>query len=174
MVRRGLRMVLEAEPDFAVVAEAGDVERALQLVGEHAPAVAVVDLNMPGTATLPALGRFRAVAAGTAVVVLTMESSPAMARAALAAGARGYVLKEGAETALVDAVRAAAAGRTYLDPDLGAELASTRDEQGLVPGTVFAGHRIEALAGRGAMGVVYRATDLALERPVALKLVAPA
>ena len=174
MVRRGLRMVLEAEPDLAVVAEAGNVEQALQLVVEHAPAVAILDLNMPGTATLPALARFRAAAPGSAVVVLTMEGDPGMARAALAAGARAYVLKEGAETALVDAVRAAAAGRTYLDPELGAELASSPDQSRPAPGTTFAGHRIEAVVGRGAMGVVYRATDLALDRPVALKVVAPA
>ena len=128
---------------------------------------------MPGTATLPALARFRAAAPDSAVVVLTMEGDPSMARAALAAGARAYVLKEGAETALVDAVRAAAAGRTYLEPELGAELAAL-DQSGPAPGTTFAGHRVEAVVGRGAMGVVYRATDLALDRPVALKVLTPA
>jgi serine/threonine-protein kinase len=176
MVRHGLRMVLEAEEGLDVVAEAGDVEEALLCTLEHRPAVVILDLNMPGTATLPAIERFLAVEPRVAVVVLTMESDPALAQSALAAGASAYVLKEGAEAALVDAVRAAAAGRTYLDPGLGARLASlSRDsETPLAAGATFAGHRIDAVAGEGGMGVVYRATDLALDRPVALKLIAPA
>jgi DNA-binding NarL/FixJ family response regulator len=175
MVRRGLRMVLEAE-GLEVVAEASDVEEALRRTHEHAPAIVVLDLNMPGTPTLPTIGSFLAAAPGSAVVVLTMETDVAFARAALAAGASGYVLKEGAESQLVDAVRAPAAGRTYLDPGLGARLAPeppARDES-IAVGSTFAGHRIDAIAGTGAMGVVYRAPGLALDRPVALKLIAQA
>ena len=172
MVRRGLRMVLDAEEGLEVVAEAGNVDEALRHTRERRPEVVVLDLNMPGTATLPAIGRFLEAAPGSAVVVLTMEGDPGMARAALAAGARGYVLKEGAESELVDAVRAVAAGRTYVDPGLGARLVTESHEPGV--GSTFAGHRIDAVAGRGGMGIVYRATDLALDRPVALKLVAPA
>ncbi len=173
MVRRGLRMVLDAEPGFRVVAEAGTVEEALRRTRELAPGVVVLDLHMPGRPTLPALGEFLAERA--AVVVLTMEADPAHARAALEAGANGYVLKEGADSELVDAVRATAAGRTYLDPELGALLAyPPRAAGALAVGETFAGHRVDAIAGRGGMGVVYRATDLALDRPVALKLVTPA
>jgi serine/threonine protein kinase len=102
------------------------------------------------------------------------------------------VLKEAAQAELVDAVRAAAAGRTYLNPSLGARLAASPPEPATPPpaadeaeaptggamelaiGSTFAGHRIDAVAGRGGMGVVYQATDLALDRPVALKLIAPA
>jgi DNA-binding NarL/FixJ family response regulator len=173
MVRRGLRMVLDAEDGLEVAAEAGDVEEALRLTRAHRPAVVVLDLNMPGTATLPAIPRFVEAAPGCAVVVLTMEGDANMARTALAAGASAYILKEGAETELVAAVRAAAAGRTYLDPELGARIASS-PEDSIRVGSTFAGHRIDAVAGTGGMGVVYRATDLALDRPVALKLVAPA
>jgi two-component system, NarL family, response regulator NreC len=86
----------------------------------------VLDLNMPGAPTLSAIPEFVEAAPGTAVVVLTMDSQPAYARAALRAGARGYVLKEAAEAELVEAVHAVVAGRTYLAPTLGAPSRSRR------------------------------------------------
>jgi CheY-like chemotaxis protein len=183
MVRGGLRRLLDAESDFRVVAEAGDVEAALRQVAAHRPRIVVLDLNMPGTPTLPALPRFLEAAPGTAIVVLTMQDELAFAREALSAGASGYVLKAGAEAELVEAVRAAAAGRTYLDPGLGARLAATPPGPGagargvVAPavevGSTFAGHRIDAVAGRGGMATVFRATDLTLDRRVALKLIDP-
>ena len=124
MVRRGLRMVLDSEPGLTVVAEAGDVGSALRATREHRPRVVVLDLNMPGEPTLPAIPRFLEVAPDVAIVVLTMESDPVFARRALAAGAGGYVLKEGAEDDLVDAIRAVAGGGTYVSPGLGSRLAA--------------------------------------------------
>ena len=183
MVRSGLRVLLEAEPDLNVVAEAGDVNAALECTRAHRPAVVVLDLNMPGEPTLPAIPRFLEAAPGTAIVMLTMQAEPAYAREALSAGASGYVVKTSAEADLVEAVRAAAAGGTYLTPALGASLAKTMWRPSPAPqardtepeiGSIFAGHRIEGTAGSGAMGVVLRATDLALDRRVALKLIAPA
>ncbi len=88
MVRRGLRMVLDAEDGLVVVAEAGDVDEALRHTRERRPAVVVLDLNMPGTATLPAIGRFLEAAPGSAVVVLTMEGDPGMAIASTASPVR--------------------------------------------------------------------------------------
>ena len=171
MVRRGLRMVLDTEDGVTVVAEAGDVESALRATREHGPRVVVIDLNMPGDPTLPAIPRFLEAAPGVAVVVLTMETDPAFARRALDAGASGYVLKEGADDELVDAVRAVAGGGTYLNPGLGGRLA-TEGRALIGVGSVFAGHRIDGIAGRGGMGIVYLATDLTLDRRVALKLIA--
>lgn len=124
VVRSGLRMLLDAEPGFEVVAEAGDVEATVRSVLGHKPRVLVLDLNMPGGSSLEAIPRLRDVSPQTRVVVLTMQNDPAFARSALQAGALGYVLKEAADDELVEAVRMAAGDRTYLNPQLGARLAA--------------------------------------------------
>jgi two-component system response regulator NreC len=125
VVRTGLTLLLEAEAGVEVVAEAGDVDATLRAVLGHKPDVLVLDLNMPGTQTsLEALPLVRERSAQTATVVLTMQEDPEFARRALRAGALGYVLKEAADTELVEAVRRAAAGETYLNPSLGARLAT--------------------------------------------------
>ncbi len=124
VVRTGLRMVLDAEEGIEVVAEAGDVPSALRAVRAYHPHVLVLDLNMPGEPSLQALPRFAEQAPETAVVVLTMQQDPAFAREALRSGARGYVLKEAADAELVQAVRMATEGRTYLNPELGARMAA--------------------------------------------------
>jgi two-component system response regulator NreC len=124
VVRRGLRMLLDDEPDFEVVAEAGDVEEARRFVHGHHPAVLVLDLNMPGGPSIAAIPSIRAEFPETHIVVLTMQQETAYARAALAAGATGYVLKQAADSELVEAVRLAAAGERYLNPRLGARVAA--------------------------------------------------
>ena len=121
VVRTGLKLLLEAEEGVTVVAEAGEIDRAKRMVAAHRPDVLVLDLNMPGGASLPAIPEL---AQQTAVVVLTMQNDPAFARTALQSGALGYVLKEAADAELVGAVRAAAEGRTYLNPELGARMAA--------------------------------------------------
>ena len=125
VVRSGLRLLLEAEEGMTVVAEAGEIDTAKRMVAAHRPDVLVLDLNMPGAPSLPAIPDL---AERTAVVVLTMQNDPAFARQALQAGARGYVLKEAADAELVQAVHAAAEGRTYLNPELGARLAAAPPE----------------------------------------------
>jgi two-component system response regulator NreC len=124
VVRRGLRMLLDDEDDFEVVAEAGDVEAARRYVSGHHPRVLVLDLNMPGGSTLKSIPALRTEFPETHIVVLTMQPEPAYAREALAAGATGYVLKQAADMELVEAVRLAAAGERYLNPGLGARIAA--------------------------------------------------
>jgi two-component system response regulator NreC len=124
VVRSGLRLLLEAERGFAVVAEAGDVDAARRYVHGHHPDVLVLDLNMPGGSSLEAIPVIREQSPHTQIVVLTMQQEPAYAREALGAGALGYVLKEAADEELVEAVRRAAAGESYLNPKLGARIAS--------------------------------------------------
>ncbi len=123
VVRTGLRMLLEAEPGFEVVAEAGDVDAARRYVRGHHPSVLVLDLNMPGGSSLDAIPEIRAQSPETDIVVLTMQEEPAFARHALAAGATGYVLKRAADSELVEAVRRADIGEVYLNPTLGARIA---------------------------------------------------
>src|SRR5690349_6178869 len=125
VVRSGLRLLLDADDGFEVVAEAADADTALRSVTEFEPTVLVLDLNMPGSiSSLDAIVHVRARSPGTSVVVLTMQEDPSFARAALRAGARGYVLKDSADAELVAAVRSAAAGETYVAPRLGAALAT--------------------------------------------------
>jgi two-component system response regulator NreC len=125
LVRTGIRMVLDAIPGWEVVAECGDADSAARQVRGHRPDVLVLDLTMPGRSSLDALPAIRESAPDTRVVILTMEADPAMARRAMAAGASGYVLKEAADTELVEAIRRAVAGASYLDPSLGALVAAT-------------------------------------------------
>ena len=124
VVRTGLKMLLDAEEDFEVVAEAGDVASASRTVLGYKPDVLVLDLNMPDGSSLPAIPKMLTDSPSTSIVVLTMQEDPAFAREALQAGARGYVLKEAADSELVEAVRMAAEGRTYLHPELGAKIAA--------------------------------------------------
>jgi two-component system response regulator NreC len=124
MIRTGLTMLLEAEEGLSVVAEAGDIPTTLRKVLGYRPRVVVLDLNMPGEPSLPAIPQILEISPETSIVVLTMHTDPAYARDALRAGALGYVLKEAADSELVQAVRLAAEGRTYLAPELGARLAA--------------------------------------------------
>ncbi len=109
VMRGGLRMLLDAEPDFDVVAEAGTIQTVLSEVRVHRPAVLVLDLNMPGGSSLDAIATVGRISSHTAVVMLTMEHDPSLRRAALEAGARGYLFKEAAPRDLVKAIRAAVA-----------------------------------------------------------------
>jgi two-component system response regulator NreC len=124
VVRAGLRLLLDAEEDFEVVSEAGDVAVAERRVVAYRPQVLILDVNLPGGSSIPAIPRFLQSAPETKIVILTMQSDPELAREALRAGATGFVLKEAAEAELIEAVRLAAAGRTYLNPELGARLAA--------------------------------------------------
>ncbi|MBV9799750.1 MAG: response regulator transcription factor, partial [Solirubrobacterales bacterium] len=121
---RGLRQVLDAEEGLEVVAEASDLDSARRYVRGHHPDVLVLDLNLPEGLSLGAIPEIRTEWPETQIVVLTMQNEPAYAREALGAGALGYVLKEAAESELVEAVRRAADGDTYLNPRLGARVAA--------------------------------------------------
>ena len=125
LVRAGLRLLLNAQADFEVVAEAGDVAATERRVLALAPRVLVLDVGMPEGSSIPAIPDLRAKAPETQIVVLTMQNDPELAREALRAGATGFVLKEAAQAELIQAVRLAAQGQRYLSPELGARLAAS-------------------------------------------------
>lgn len=127
VVRAALRMLLETEDGLKVVAEASDAESAIRYVGGHRPDVLILDINMPGGSGLAAIPEIRTAAPDTKIVMLTMQEETASAREALRAGVLGYILKEAASEELVKAVRMAAKGKTYLQPELGARLAAETD-----------------------------------------------
>ena len=124
-VRHGLKLLLNRQPDMEVIGEAGDGRDAVERVGSLKPHVAVLDVSMPQMNGLEATRAIRESAPTTAVVALTRYDDDAYVQELLNAGALGYVLKQSPSTELVDAVRAAAAGRRYLDRSLAARVAGT-------------------------------------------------
>jgi two-component system response regulator NreC len=122
IVRRGLQLILEADSDFQVVAQVGDIKSVARKVTELEPDILLLDFNMPGGSVLDASPRLRAAAPNMCIVVLTMRDEPALARAVLDAGAGGFVLKEAADTELTMAIHEVAAGKRYLNRRLAGQL----------------------------------------------------
>jgi two-component system response regulator NreC len=133
VVRSGLKMLLESDGRFEVLAECGEVDATVVAVRRLRPRVLVLDLNMGGESSLDAIPQLRSDAPETQIVVLTMQDSPRFARAAFRAGAVGYVLKDAADGELMSAVELAAEGGTYLNPELGAKLAAEPAASGARP-----------------------------------------
>jgi two-component system response regulator NreC len=127
LVRDGIRMVLEAEADIEVVAQAADAETAARYVLGHKPTILVLDLSMPGRPSLELMPQMIESSPSTSVIVVTMQNEPAFARQALQAGAKGFVIKQSAADELIAAVRAVLAGQTYINPNLGARMAAEPD-----------------------------------------------
>jgi two-component system, NarL family, response regulator NreC len=118
IVRSGLRLLLEAQPDIDVVGEASDGREALNLIEKHLPDVVLMDIAMPGMDGLEATRRIKASWPQIKVLVLTMHRSDEYFFEMLKAGASGYILK-GAETSdLIHAVRVVGRGEVFLYPTM--------------------------------------------------------
>ncbi|MER5889031.1 response regulator transcription factor [Streptomyces sp. NPDC001941] len=122
MVRAGVRAVLATAQDIEVVAEAGDGREAVELVRRHRPAVAVLDIRMPGTNGLDAAEAIRDTVPGTGVVMLTTFGEDDYILRALGGGAAGFLVKSGAPEELIAGVRAVADGAAYLSPKVAARV----------------------------------------------------
>lgn len=118
LVRRGFRRLLEDAADMAVVAEAGDGEEAVRMAREFTPDVIVMDCALPGMSGLIATRTILENNPQSKILMLSMHSEDTLVRQALAAGARGYVLKNAVNLDLVDAVRRVAAGETIIDSQI--------------------------------------------------------
>lgn len=118
VVRAGYRHLLQSAPDIQVIAEAASGEEAYRQYGEIQPDVTVMDISMPGMGGLEALRRIRTRHTNARVLIFTMHDDAVFPSRALEAGARGYLSKSSAPEALVEAVRAIAAGRRYLGQDV--------------------------------------------------------
>jgi two-component system response regulator NreC len=122
IIRQGLRHLLEAEPDFRIIGEAGDGVEALQLIERLKPNILVVDMMMPGLNGLEVLRQIKKISPTTRAIVLSMQSADAYVFEALKNGAAGYVLKETGPGELVNAVHEVIQGNQYLSAKLSKRL----------------------------------------------------
>jgi DNA-binding NarL/FixJ family response regulator len=122
VVRAGLRLLLEREEGIVPLAEAATAQEAVDRTARLHPDIVLMDVTMPDGSGIDAIPRLIESSPNTKVLVLSMHDDPRYVQDAFAAGARGYVLKEAADTELVSAIREIAAGETYLTPALGARL----------------------------------------------------
>ena len=122
IVRHGLKLLIDGQPDMKVIAEASDGHTAVQRAVALKPDVIVMDISMPGMNGLVATRMLKQLQSAAAIVTLTRHSDDAYLQELLRAGVSGYVLKQSAPTELLQAIRAAGAGRQYLDSALTARV----------------------------------------------------
>ena len=137
IVRQGLRHLLEGEPEFKVLGEAGDGVEALLLAERLKPNILVVDMMMPGLNGLEVLRQVKHISPGTRTIVLSMQSADAYVIEALKHGAAGYVLKETGPSELVNAVREVIHGNQYLSAKLSERLQASGRRIMDIPSDVY-------------------------------------
>jgi two-component system, NarL family, response regulator NreC len=128
VVRSGIRLLLDAEDDIEVVAEAGDAREAVFEARAHKPDVILLDVVMPGRSGIEVIPDLLKESPESKILLLSMQDDAAYVREAFAAGASGYVLKEAADAEVVGAVRDVASGGRYVHPVLGARLVAAEAE----------------------------------------------
>ena len=116
LIRRGLRLVIEQQPDLVVVGEAEDGRQAVALAASLKPDVAVLDIGMPNLNGIEAAKQISEGESGAAVVILSMYSDETYILRALKSGARGYLLKDSAESDLVHSIRSVAEQKSFFSP----------------------------------------------------------
>ncbi|RLS44517.1 MAG: DNA-binding response regulator, partial [Planctomycetota bacterium] len=132
VLRAGLRLLINAQDDMEVVAEVDRSCDILPAVEKYRPDLLVLDLSLPDGASLPLISKVAALDLRTQVLILTMHDDPAYVRAALGAGAKGYLVKTVSEHELIEAIRNVLRGRMVIDLDdeaLNASIFSSRKAQ---------------------------------------------
>jgi DNA-binding NarL/FixJ family response regulator len=124
IVRTGIRHVLESEPGFEVVGEAGDATEALSLTAELRPDVVVLDISMPDVSGLDLAAQLRSTGGSTRVLILSMHNNAEYVLESVRAGAHGYLLKDTAATELRTAIRAVCQGESYFSPPVASRLSA--------------------------------------------------
>lgn len=115
VLRSGLRLLINTQPDMEVIGEADSFPATFNVCEQQTPDVVTLDLNMPGGSGGRAISELKRVSPKTRVLVLTMHDDPSYLRAALAAGADGYIVKKAADTELLTAIRTVVKGRAYVN-----------------------------------------------------------
>lgn len=116
VLRAGLRSLLNAEPDFTVVGEAGDSRQAIQLAQELHPDILLLDLSMPDAGGIEVTRQVKRACPDTRILILTMHEDESLLQEAIQAGAAGYIIKRAAEPELINAVHAIWRGDLYIHP----------------------------------------------------------
>ena len=122
-MRRGLRLLIETQPDFTVVAEASDGREAVEQARATAPDVAVLDIAMPNLNGVGAAQQIHEMNPDIAIMILSMHADEGYVLRVLRAGARGYLLKDSAEGDLIEAISAVSSGKTFFSPEISRMLA---------------------------------------------------
>jgi two-component system, NarL family, response regulator NreC len=118
VMRRGLRLLLESQPEFKVVSEAADGRQAVEQAAATHPDVAVLDIAMPGLSGIEAAHQVSTMLPDTAIVILSMHSDEGYVLGALQAGAKGYLLKDSAEDDLIEAIKVVSEGKAFFSPEI--------------------------------------------------------
>jgi len=163
IVRAGFRRLLEQQPEFRIVAEAADADRAYALFNEHVPDVIIMDVSMPGVSGLDAIRRMTGRRPAARVLVFSMHEDASLAERAIQLGARGYVTKSSPPEVLAAAVLDVAAGKLALSPDIAKsiailKLAGREDPLGQLSPREFEVLRL--LAGGHAAGAIAKLLNL--------------
>lgn len=145
VLRSGLRLLIQAQPDLEVVAEAGTLMEAIEAAPRVKPDIITLDLTMPGPSGVASVRRLREAAPSARIIVLTMHDDPAYVRSAMAMGATGYVNKSAADTELISAIRAVARGRVFIDAAGGATIDAVLSAP---PGRATPASPVDALSER--------------------------